>query len=195
MTDSIGRIRQEIIDHPDNRAFRELGYQPLFAAWPGARLVVIGQAPGARTQQLGIPWSDASGQRLLNWLGIDEAAFRDSGLVAQLPMDFYYQGKGKSGDLPPRKGFAALWHPRLLALMPQIRLRVLVGQYAMRHYLGKTCRQNLTDTVRAFEDYLPEAFPIVHPSPLNFRWLKKNPWFEAEALPRLRQAVRQAMEP
>lgn len=193
MADSIESIRQAIADHPSNQALKAQGYAPLFAAGSKARIVVIGHAPGIKTQMLGIPWSDASGQRLLDWMGISEATFRDTNLIAQIPMDFYYQGKGKSGDLPPRKDFAPLWHPRLFALMPDIRLKLLVGQYAQRYYLGKLARKNLTQTVQAYQDYLPDYFPIVHPSPLNFRWLMKNPWFEADLLPHLRQAVAQAL--
>lgn len=193
MADSIEAIRREIAHDPSNGTFLEKGWQPLFAAGERARLAVIGHAPSLRTQQAGIPWNDLSGQRLLQWLGISEATFRDTDQVAQVPMDFYYQGKGKSGDLPPRRDFAPTWHPRLFALMPDIRLIVLVGQYAQRYYLGKRARQSLTLTVRAWQEYLPDFFPIVHPSPLNFRWLSRNPWFEAELVPRLRQEVQKAL--
>lgn len=106
-------------------------------------------------------------------------------------MDFYYPGKGPHGDLPPRRDFAARWHPQILRAMPNIRLTLLIGSYAQQHYLGT--RESLTATVRRFADYLPAVLPLVHPSPLNFRWLAKNPWYEAEVLPQLRQCVRAAL--
>jgi uracil-DNA glycosylase len=102
-------------------------------------------------------------------------------------MDFYYPGKGRHGDLPPRPGFAARWHPELIEAMPQVQLTLLIGGYAQQHYLGT--RETLTATVRRFADYLPAVMPLVHPSPLNFRWLAKNPWYESEVIPRLRQRV------
>lgn len=186
-------IARDIMSHPDNRAYTEKGWKPLFAASEQARIVLVGHAPGRKTQDIGIPWSDASGLKLMDWLGLDETTFR-SDAIAQLPMDFYYQGKGKSGDLPPRKDFAPLWHPRLLALMPQVKLFVLIGAYAQAYYLGKDKGRTLTDTVRAFETYLPRFFPLVHPSPLNFRWQAKNPWFEKEVLPRLKETVYNALK-
>ncbi len=185
-------IARDIMSHPDNCAYTAQGWKPLFAASEQARIVLVGHAPGRKTQDIGIPWSDASGLKLMDWLGLDEATFR-SDAIAQLPMDFYYQGKGKSGDLPPRKDFASLWHPRLLALMPQVKLFVLIGAYAQAYYLGNDKGRTLTDTVRAFETYLPRFFPLVHPSPLNFRWQAKNPWFEKEVLPRLRETVQTAL--
>jgi uracil-DNA glycosylase len=155
--------------------------------------VVIGQAPGIRAQTAGLAWDDASGQRLMRWMGVDEATFRDPEQIAHLPMDFYYPGKGKSGDIPPRRDFAPLWHDRLMALMPDLRLALLVGQYAQRHYLGSRRQANLTQTVHNYQAYLPDYFPIVHPSPLNFRWLAANPWFEQELVPVLQQQVRNAL--
>ena len=193
MDERVQAIREEIAGHASNRAFLEKGYQPLFEAGPKARIVVVGQAPGIRAQTAGLAWDDASGQRLMRWMGVDEATFRNPDLIANLPMDFYYPGKGKSGDLPPRRDFAALWHGGLLALMPEVRLMLLVGQYAQRHYLGKRRLPNLTQTVRGYASYLPDFFPIVHPSPLNFRWLAANPWFETELVPHLRQRVRAAL--
>lgn len=109
-------------------------------------------------------------------------------------MDFYYPGKGKSGDLPPRKAFAPKWHPRILARMPAVRLTVLIGKYAQEHYLADRVARNLTETVRSWRDFLPDFFPIVHPSPLNFRWQAKNPWFSSEAVPELRRRVAEILE-
>jgi uracil-DNA glycosylase len=130
---------------------------------------------------------------LFEWLGVTEQQFRDPSLFALLPMDFYYPGKAATGDLPPRKGFAGKWHPPLLHLMPDIRLTLLIGRYAQAHYLGTRAKRNLTDTVRAFHDYLPDMIPLVHPSPLNFRWQTRNPWFAVELLPVLRHHVADAI--
>lgn len=185
----IDKIRKEIQEDPDNEQFKELGYKPLFVADEKAKIVVIGQAPGIKAQTAGIAWQDESGSRLKEWLGIDEKTFRDKTKIALLPMDFYYQGKGKSGDKPPRKDFADKWHTKLLEHMPNVELIVLTGQYSQKYYLGKNAKKNLTETVKAYKDYLPKYFPIVHPSPLNFRWLGKNPWFEEEVIPELQKLV------
>ncbi len=191
--DAFARIRRDIIDHPDNSSFLSKGYAPLYTAGAGARVVVVGQAPGLQAQQSGVPWSDQSGKRLLSWMGIDEDIFYNPQRVSILPMDFYYPGKGKSGDLPPRQGIADLWHPQQLQLMPQASLFLLVGRYAQLHYLGRDARKNLTETVRHYEQYLPRFFPLVHPSPLNFRWFAKNPWFEDKVVPVLKKQVAAAL--
>lgn len=183
----------EITRHPDNAAFQSLGYRPLFSASQTAKIVIVGQAPGKRAQESGIPWNDASGERLMSWLGINEKTFRDATKISLLPMDFYYPGKGVSGDLPPRKGFAELWHTKILRQMPLVELIVLIGQYAQKYYLGKGKHHNLTETVNHYSDYLPEYFPLVHPSPLNFRWFNKNKWFENEVIPDLRARVSQIL--
>lgn len=162
------------------------GWQPLFVASPDARIVIIGQAPGRKAQESSLPWNDASGTTLKSWLGVTDEQFRSS-VFAHVPMDFYFPGAGRSGDLPPRRGFAAQWHPPLLALMPSVQLTVLIGRYAQLHYLGS--RAPLTDTVRAFESYLPTYFPIVHPSPLNYGWRARNPWFVDEVVPQLQARV------
>lgn len=193
MRDRIETIRFEIARHESNKSLLNKGYWPLFAASEKARVVVVGQAPGIRAQTSGIAWDDASGRRLVDWMGITEETFRDKGQVAHIPMDFYYPGRGRAADLPPRKHFAPMWHQRLLDLMPDVRLIVLTGQYAQKYYLGSGGKKTLTETVLAFREYLPRYFPIVHPSPLNFRWLMRNPWFESELLPALREAVWQAL--
>ena len=187
--DSIKKIRNEIRKDPANKVFQDEGYEPLFVANSSAKLVIIGQAPGIKAQTAGIAWQDESGKRLIEWLGIDEETFRDETKISLLPMDFYYQGKGKSGDLPPRREFADKWHPRILAEMKDIKLIVLAGQYSQKYYLGRSAKKNLTETVKAYKEYLPKYFPIVHPSPLNFRWLGKNPWFEEEVIPELQKRV------
>jgi uracil-DNA glycosylase len=189
----LAAIRAEIIADPSNAWASAAGYQPIYVAAPEARIALIGQAPGRRAQESGLPWNDASGRKLFDWLGVTEEEFRDPSRFAILPMDFYYPGKAKTGDLPPRKDFAPRWHPEILAELRAVRLTILVGSYAQRHYLGERCGRTLTDTVRAFRDHLPEVIPIVHPSPLNFRWLGKNPWFEHELLPELRTRVAAAL--
>lgn len=188
---SLERIRSEIIADPENAWAAEMHYQPIYVADAAARIVIVGQAPGRKAQESGIPWNDASGSRLIQWLGVDETTFRDPSRFALLPMDFYYPGKGPHGDLPPRRGFAARWHPQILNAMPNVHLTLLIGSYAQQHYLST--RDSLTATVRRFEELLPTVLPLVHPSPLNFRWLAKNPWYEAEVLPTLRQRVEAAL--
>lgn len=190
---SFVEIRREIVADADNAEMAAKGYLPLFAAGPRARIAVIGQAPGRKAQQSNIAWNDPSGARLREWIGVTEPQFRDPDLFALLPMDFFYPGKGAAGDLPPRKAFADRWHPPLLRLMPEIRLTVLIGRYAQEHYLGARAGRNLTETVRSFRDYLPDRFPLAHPSPLNFRWQARNPWFDAELLPALKEHVAAAI--
>jgi len=186
-------IHEGIITDPENTWARDLGYLPLYAAAAGARIAVIGQAPGRKAQESGIAWNDASGIKLFDWLGVSETQFRDPDLFALLPMDFYYPGKGSTGDLPPRKEFAGRWHAALLDLMPEIRLTILIGQYAQQYYLVGRTKRNLTETVHAFEEYLPGIIPLVHPSPLNFRWQAHNPWFVTDLLPVVRKHVAAAL--
>lgn len=185
-------LADQIAADPDNAWATALGYRPVFQAAPGARIVILGQAPGRVAQESGVPFTDASGERLIQWLGVDAATLHDPNRIAILPMDFYYPGKGAHGDLPPRPGFADRWHPRVLALMPDIRLRLVLGDHAQRHYLGPARKATLTETVRAYREYLP-SFPLPHPSPLNFRWQARNPWFVAEVVPSLQDAVAAAL--
>jgi uracil-DNA glycosylase len=166
------------------------GPRPVVQFGPGARLVIIGQAPGSKVHQSGVPWQDDSGNRLRDWAGIDPADFYDPARVALVPMGFCYPGKGKSGDLPPRSECAPLWHERILATLPERRLILLVGSYAQAHYLKA---RNLTDTVRDFRQHGPGYFPLPHPSWRSGIWMKRNPWFETDVLPALRAAVRQTL--
>jgi uracil-DNA glycosylase len=188
----LDELRAEIANDASNAWATALGYAPLYTAASPARIAVIGQAPGRRAQESGIPWDDASGTKLRSWLGLTDEQFYDSNLVALVPMDFYYPGKGPGGDLPPRKEFAPRWHPRLLALLPNIALTVLIGGYAQKYYLGPRAKATLTETVHSFREYLPTQIPLVHPSPLNFRWQSRNPWFATDVLPELTQLVRAA---
>ena len=194
MVDVFGVIFREICDDPMNADMQVKGYMPVYTASAKAKIVIVGQAPGRKAQESLQPWSDVSGKLLRSWLGVTDEQFYDPNVVALIPMDFYYPGKGAHGDLPPRKGFAEKWHPQLLAHMPDVELTILIGSYAQKHYLGKRAERNLTETVRAHEAYLPDYFPLVHPSPLNFRWRKNNPWFEAEVVPELRRRIAQLLD-
>ena len=166
-----------------------LGPRPVLSAHPDARILVVGQAPGIRVHESGIPWNDPSGDRLREWLDMDRDTFYNEKKLAIVPSAFCYPGTGKNGDLPPPKICAPTWHPLLLEKMPNIELTLLIGQYAQRYYLGKRVQSNLTGTVRAFHSYLPEFLPLPHPSPRNNIWLKKNPWFVRELLPELKEMV------
>lgn len=172
-----------------NANMQARGYDPVYTAGPKARIVIVGQAPGSKAQASRTPWHDMSGILLRKWLDVTDEQFYDPELIALVPMDFYYPGKGAHGDLPPRKDFAKKWHPRLLALMPEVKLIVLVGAYSQAYYLGKNARRNLTETVLAFDEYGPHYFPLVHPSPLNTNWRAKNPWFETAVVPVLKDRV------
>lgn len=194
MADVFGAIFQEICDDSMNADMQAKGYMPVYTASAKAKIVIVGQAPGRKAQESLQPWSDVSGKLLRSWLGVTDEQFYDPNVVALIPMDFYYPGKGAHGDLPPRKGFAEKWHPQLLAHMPDVELTILIGAYAQKHYLGKRAERNLTETVRTYEAYLPDYFPLVHPSPLNFRWRKNNPWFEAEVVPELRRRIAQLLD-
>ncbi|MFA7322333.1 MAG: uracil-DNA glycosylase family protein [Dokdonella sp.] len=163
--------------------------RPIVQAGANARLLIVGQAPGARVHASGIPWDDASGERLRAWIGIDKATFYDAERVAIIPMGFCYPGKAASGDLPPRRECAELWLDRLLASLPDIELTLLVGQYAQRHFLGKAAAGGVGATVAAHAQFAPAMIPLPHPSPRNIAWFLRNPWFEAELLPNLRRQV------
>lgn len=171
-----------------------LGPKPILSIHPESKIALISQAPGRLAHESGIPWDDPSGQRLREWLGVDKDTFYQPENFAIIPMGFCYPGKGKSGDLPPRKECAPLWHPTVMNLLPNIRLSLLIGQYAQKAYLGKSRKRNLTETVRHFEEYLPDYLPLPHPSPLNARWRKKNPWFREAVLPILRKRVINTLE-
>ncbi len=170
-----------------------LGPRPVLRAGAGARLLVVGQAPGTRVHETGIPWNDPSGDRLREWLELDRQTFYDSERIAIVPMGFCYPGRGRGGDLPPRPECAPTWHPRLLAALPRVRLTLLIGRYAQAWYLG-TGRERLTETVGRYRDFLPGFFPLPHPSPRNRLWLRQRPWFEEQVVPALRQEVHRALE-
>jgi uracil-DNA glycosylase len=168
-----------------------LGPRPVFRASETARLLIVGQAPGTKVHQTGVPWNDASGDRLRQWLRMDRDTFYDESRVAIVPIGLCYPGRlPNGGDVPPRRECAPIWQPRLLAAMPAIRLTLLVGTYAQIHVLGVGA---MTDRVRSYRDHLPRYFPLPHPSWRTTAWERKHPWFSAEVLAALRDAVSVAM--
>jgi len=171
------------------KAYLPLGPNPVVTASRNSEIMIVGQAPGTRVHKTGIPWNDPSGDRLREWMGLSRADFYDTERIALVPMAFCYPGRGKSGDLPPRKECAPQWHELILTSMPKIKLIMLVGSYSINYYLGKRKKKTLTETVRNFEEYLPEYAVLPHPSPRNNIWLKKNEWFEDEIVPKLRRLI------
>ncbi|WP_114783878.1 uracil-DNA glycosylase family protein [Botryobacter ruber] len=166
-----------------------LGPRPVLRASATAKLLIVGQAPGTKVHASGKPWDDQSGKRLRQWLGMDSDLFYDETQVAIIAMGFCYPGKGKSGDLPPRPECARHWHAQLLAHLPRVQLTLLVGKYAQDYFLGNRAKATLTDTVAAWETYLPDYMPLPHPSPRNQFWLRRHPWFEEETVPVLQQQI------
>ncbi len=173
--------------------FLEHGVNPVFSAHPKSKLIVIGQAPGSVVHRTGIPWNDKSGERLREWMGVDNYTFYDPETIGIIPMGFCYPGKGKSGDLPPRPECAPKWHTPLFNSMENPQLILLIGAYAQQYYLKERNKRTLTQTVEAYEEYLPKYFVLPHPSPRNNLWLRKNPWFELEVLPELKKKVSQCI--
>ena len=166
----------------------ELGANPVIQASRTARLMIIGQAPGTRVHKTSLPWNDPSGDRLRNWLALDRETFYNPVKIAIMPMGLCYPGKGKSGDLPPRKECAPLWHRKVWDELPNIGMTLLIGQYAQNYYLTDKPK-TLTETVRNWKRWAPESIPLPHPSPRNTLWLRNNPWFEAEVVPYIREYV------
>ncbi|HSW90896.1 MAG TPA: uracil-DNA glycosylase family protein [Candidatus Saccharimonadales bacterium] len=189
MSDLLDEIYQAIPNDPMNAEMSAKGYVPVYTASAKSRIVIVGQAPGRKAQESMKPWNDASGVLLRSWLGVTDEQFYNPDLFALVPMDFYYPGKGAHGDLPPRKGFAEKWHPKIFEHMPNVELIILVGAYSQKYYLGKGVGKNLTETVFAYHQYAPKFFPLVHPSPLNIGWRKNNAWFETDIVPKLRTRV------
>ncbi|HET6631917.1 MAG TPA: uracil-DNA glycosylase family protein [Rhodanobacteraceae bacterium] len=173
-----------------------LGPRPVLQASASSRLLIVSQAPGRRVHLSGVPFDDPSGARLRDWLGIDELTFHDPARVAIVPMAFCYPGKGASGDLPPPRICARTWHPRLLPLLPNVRLTLLVGWYAQAHILGARAGPNLTTTCEAWRQHLGRGvLPLPHPSPRNQGWFKHHPWFAEEVVPLLRRRVQALLRP
>ena len=170
-----------------------MGARPVITASPTSKIIVVGQAPGLAVHQSGIPWDDKSGDNLRKWMQVDKQTFYDPDQIALIPMGFCYPGKGKSGDLPPRKECAPLWHQKLLSQMNDVELIILVGQYAQNYYLGNKTKRTLTETVRHFDDYLPRYFVLPHPSPRNNIWQAKNEWFSELVLPTLKSSIKKIL--
>ena len=185
---SISKIVEELKADERNAEYTRRGIPPIFQLNKDAKILIIGQAPGRKVEESKIPFDDKSGEKLISWMGIDRETFY-SDKIAILPMDFYYPGKGKTGDLPPRKFIAEEYHREFLDELTNIEMTLLIGKYSMDYYLKGKMKRNLTETVRSYEEYLPKYFPIVHPSPLNFRWQAKNPWFMEEVVPVLAERV------
>lgn len=162
------------------------GPRPVVRAHAAATILIAGQAPGARVHETGIPWNDPSGDRLRSWLGVDRETFYDARRFALVPMGYCYPGAGRSGDLPPRRECAELWLDQILSRLNSRRLTLLIGQYSQKHYLGKRRKTSLTETIAAWQEYLPDYFPLPHPSGRNNGWLCRNPWFERDLIPCLR---------
>lgn len=158
-----------------------------------SKVIIIGQAPGTKVHASGIPWDDKSGENLRSWMALDNDVFYDEKQIAIVPMGFCYPGKGKTGDLPPRKECAPLWHESIMDSIKDVKLVLLIGKYAQDYYLQKAAKKNLTETVRHFNDYLPRYFVLPHPSPRNNIWMKKNEWFKKEVLPTLKLEVKAAL--
>ena len=169
------------------------GPRPVVQASAAARVLIIGQAPGSKVHASGVPWDDDSGERLRDWTGLSREDFYDPERVAIVPMAFCYPGKASGGDLPPRKECAPLWHARLLAGLPEVRLTLLVGQYAHKAYLPRELRGSLTEAVRRHAEAPDDLFPLPHPAWRSRIWMQRNPWFEAEVLPVLRRRVWEAL--
>jgi uracil-DNA glycosylase len=164
--------------------------RPVLRAKPSARIVIAGQAPGTRVHASGMPFTDPSGDRLRDWLGVDSATFYDDTKVAIVPMGFCFPGlDAKGGDLPPRKECAPAWREKLFAGLKEVELTLLVGLYSQAWHLGDRRKETLTGTVKAWRSYGPQYIPLPHPSWRNNAWVKKNPWFEEELLPHLRRRV------
>ena len=194
MNDDLQTVLAEIRACQACAAHLDLGARPVVRAEASARILIIGQAPGTRVHETGVPWNDPSGDRLRAWLGLDRDAFYDASVIAIAPMGFCYPGRDAHGaDLPPRKECAPLWHRRLLAHLSHIELVLLVGGYAQKHYLGRQAGKTMTETVRMgpvrLTDDGPVFWSLPHPSWRNTGWLKKNPWFEKTILPPLRKAI------
>lgn len=168
------------------------GPRPVLQIHPEARVLIAGQAPGRKVHESGVPFDDASGKRLREWMGVTDEVFYDPRSVAILPMGFCYPGTGKSGDLPPRKECAPAWRDKLLAYLPELEMTLVIGQYAMAHHLPEA-KSTLTETVQDWRAYWPQIVPMPHPSPRNNIWLRRNPWFETDLLPSLRRRIKTVM--
>lgn len=194
MTQKLKNLLKEINECRLCEEHLPLGPRPVVQASSHAKILIVGQAPGRKVHETGIPFNDPSGDRLRDWMGVDKKIFYNDSKIALLPMGFCYPGTGKSGDFPPRPECADAWREQLLRLLPEIKLTLVIGQYAHKYHLGKTRKKSLTETVKTWKDYWPKGLlPLPHPSPRNNIWLKKNAWFEKDILPTLKSRVEKLM--
>lgn len=171
----------------NKRAVFQLGEKSLF--------IIISQAPGKKVDQTGIPWNDVSGKKLREWLGVTEDQFYNKNIFSIMPIDFCFPGTNpKGGDYPPDPTCAAMWHPKILSQMPCHPLKLLIGSYAINYYLKDKKKESLSETIKSYKEYIPDNFPMVHPSPRNKNWLKKNDWFEKDNIPFIRRFIKKRME-
>lgn len=185
------KLLRQIKNCKECEKYLEFGVNPIVQASAKSKIVIIGQAPGKIVHETGIPWNDKSGDNLRTWMDVDKPTFYNTDLFALMPMGFCYPGKDKTGDLPPRKECAPLWHHKLLAFMPNVKLIILIGQYAQNYYLKDKVKSNLTETVKDFKLYLPTYYVLPHPSPRNNIWQAKNKWFGLKVLPELKTRIKQ----
>ncbi len=190
--DSLTKLLAEVRACTLCSAHLPLGPRPVVQVHSMARILIVGQAPGRKVHETGIPFNDASGERLRAWLGISSEVFYDEKQIALLPMGFCYPGTGKSGDLPPRPECAPAWRELLLSHLKNLELTLVIGQYAQGYHLPNK-GASVTEVVQAWREHYPQVMPLPHPSPRNNLWLKRNPWFEAELLPALQSRVSQVL--
>jgi uracil-DNA glycosylase len=189
MNKEFNLIKKQILSCTICESHLPHGVNPVVQINPKAKILIAGQAPGRKVHESNIPFNDASGKRLRDWMGVSDELFYDPEVVAIVPMGFCFPGTGKSGDLPPRPECAKKWRSPLLEQLPNIELTILIGLYAMKWHLKKEMASTLTETVKNWKNYPDNIFPIPHPSPRNFGWLRKNPWFEDDVLPHLKQRI------
>jgi uracil-DNA glycosylase len=194
MSQSLNKLVQEIRACTLCADYLPLGPRPIVQVSSSASILIVGQAPGSRVHETGIPFNDPSGDRLRDWMGIGKEIFYDVKKIALVPMGFCFPGTGQSGDLPPRPECAQTWRVKLLEQLTHIKLTIAVGQYAQAWHFGDDNQENLTQTVLNWKSYLPKAIPLPHPSPRNNIWLKKNPWFEEMVLPALKRKVKAVLK-
>ena len=172
--------------------YLEHGVRPVFQLDPRAKILIASQAPGRKVHESGIPFDDVSGDRLRGWMGVSKDTFYTAKDIAILPMGLCYPGTGTSGDLPPRPECAIAWRAKLIKQLPQLQFTLVIGKYAQSYHLGKK-NLSVTDAVKSWHDYWPSVLPLPHPSPRNNIWLKRNPWFEDEILPSLRNRINELL--
>lgn len=182
-------IYDQIITDPMNKKYIKKGWIPIYSVSENSKILIIGQAPGIKAQEEETTWLDKSGDQLRNWLNVDKDQFYNKDIFGLLPMDFFFPGKAKTGDLPPRKEFYEKYHHLILNNLNNVELIILIGNYSQKFYLKDSYNKNLTNTVKTFQKYLPRFFPLPHPSPLNFRWFNNNPWFFEQVLTELKTIV------